>query len=274
MPLTPEERTRCENFAEQYRLGRSCVMREIERAVWGCDYGSTSWATAAEVRRVAQLLGLGPGKRLLDIGAGSGWPALHLARVTGCDVALVDLPYEGLRIAAERAAADGSAGRCWFAVANGAALPFKAAAFDAIGHSDVLCCLEAKLSVLRDCRRVIRSDGRMVFTVISIAPGLSPADHARAVESGPRFVAAPAEYPALLRQAGWDVADRIDLTAEYAETARRLLREEEARAEPLRELLGVAAYAERLAGHRASLRATEDGLLRRDLFAACGATER
>src|SRR3990172_2161801 len=267
MPLTREERTRCENFAEQYRLGRSCVMREIERAVQGCDYGSTSWATENEVRRVAQMLRLRPGKRFLDIGAGSGWPGLYLARTTGCDVALVDLPYEGLRIAAERAAADGPAGRCWFAVADGAALPVTAAAFDAIGHSDVLCCLEAKLSVLRDCRRVIRSDGRMVFTVVSIAPGLSPADHERAVESGPRFVAAPAEYPALLPQAGWDVADRIDLTAEYAETARRLLREEEARAEPLRELLGTAEYAERLAGHRATLRATEDGLLRRELFA-------
>ena len=204
---------------------------------------------------------------LLDASAGADWPVIRAAG----EALLRRIRFaqaDGLRIAAERAAADGSAGRCWFAVADGAALPFRAAAFDAIGHSDVLCCLDAKLAVLRDCRRAIRSDGRMVFTVISIAPGLSPADHARAVESGPRFVAAPAEYPALLRQAGWDVADRIDLTAEYAETARRLLREEEVRAAPLRELLGVAEYAERLAAHRAALRATEDGLLRRDLFGA------
>jgi len=41
------------------------------------------------------------------------------------------------------------------------------------------------------------------------------ADHARAVESGPRFVAAPAEYPALLRQAGWDV--RVALLGDRGE---------------------------------------------------------
>ncbi len=108
----------------------------------------------------------------------------------------------------------------------------------------------------------------MVFSVISVAPGLSSADHERAVESGPPFVESPAPYPTMLHQAGWEITDRVDLTEEYAETTRRLLREEETRADELKELLGKAEFSERLAGRRTGIRALEDGLLRRELFAA------
>ena len=163
-------------------------MLDIERAVCGCDYGGTSWTTRGEAGRVAELLELGPGKRLLDVGGGAGWPGLYLARTSGCDVTLVDIPEEGMRIAAGRAGADELPGDCWVAVADGGALPFKAGSFDAISHSDVLCCLEAKRTVLNACRQVIRREGRVVFTVVTIAPDLSPSQHDQAVEFGPPFV--------------------------------------------------------------------------------------
>jgi protein-L-isoaspartate O-methyltransferase len=38
------------------------------------------------------LLGLDPTVRLLDVGAGSGWPALYLAKISGCDVTMSDIP--------------------------------------------------------------------------------------------------------------------------------------------------------------------------------------
>ena len=268
MTRSLDEQALTEQFSEQYERAQTGVMLEIERSVCGCDYGGTSWTTLPEARRVGELLGLASGQRLLDLGAGSGWPGLYLARTTGCDVALVDVPLAGLRIAARRAALDGLDGACWIALADGAALPFRSGWFDAISHSDVLCCLDAKLPVLMACRRVIRSGGRMVFTVIFPKPGLSSADHERAVESGPPFVETALAYPAILRQAGWVITDRVDLTAEYAKTTRRLLREEEARADELKELLGKAEFSERLAGRRTSICVLEDGLLRRELFAA------
>ena len=268
MPLRPDEQAVRERFDELYRLGQAPIMREIERAVCGCDYGVTSWTTRREAERVGELLGMGPGQRLLEVGAGSGWPGLYLARTTGCDVTLLDLPLAGLRIGAERAVADRLPGACWSVLADGAALPFGSGAFDAVSHSDVLCCLDAKLPVLRACRRVIRRGGRMVFTVIFPKPGLSSADHARAVESGPPFVETALAYPAMLRRAGWVVTDRADLTAEYAETVRRLMREEEAQADELSGLYGAAEFSEKLAGQRRTLRTLEVGLLQREMFAA------
>jgi ubiquinone/menaquinone biosynthesis C-methylase UbiE len=204
--------------------------------------------------------------RFLDVGAGSGWPGLYLGRITGCDVALADVPLEGLAIAARRAGAEGLAGACWVIAADGAALPLKSAAFDAIGHSDVLCCLVDKAAVLRECRRVIREGGRMAFTVISIAPGLSTADYKRALEAGPPFKETESGYAALLEQTGWTILRHDDLTAEYARAVHHMLREEEARADALSRVFGEAEFSDMLARRRRTAQALERGLLRRELI--------
>ena len=118
MARIPDGQTPAEHFGEQYRVRRSRVMREMERVVCGCDYGGTSWTTRAEAEQVGRLLRLCPGKWLLELGAGSGWPGLFLARTTGCTVTLVDVPLEAIRIAAERAMADQLDGACSAAVAT------------------------------------------------------------------------------------------------------------------------------------------------------------
>ena len=54
-------------------------------------YGANGYTTAAQANLLAQRLDLGPGKRLLDVGSGRGWPGLYLAASTGCTVVLTDL---------------------------------------------------------------------------------------------------------------------------------------------------------------------------------------
>lgn len=268
MPRSPDELSVLARFAQEYQRGQAPVMREIERVVCGCDYGGTSWTTRDEAEHTGQLLGLCPGKRFLDLGAGSGWPGLYLARLTGCDIALVDIPLEGLRIAARRAVAEQLPGECWIVVADGAELPFKGEWFDAIGHSDVLCCLEAKLSVLKECRRIARPNGRMVFTTISITSGLSPAAYERAAAAGPSFKVLDTEYAPMLQQTGWRLTNYIDLTSEYAAAMHHMLREEESRADALVPLFGEAEFADRLARRRRTAQALDENLLRRELFGA------
>ena len=159
MTRTSEERAQRERFDAAYLRAQSPVMLSIERSVCGCDYGGNSWTTRDEAQQIEALLGLRPGLRLLDVGAGSGWPGLYMAETSGCDVVLVDLPFMGLRIAAERAAKDRIPGACWVALADGAYLPFRDGSFDAVSHSDLLCCLKPKHAVLEACQQVI-SAGR------------------------------------------------------------------------------------------------------------------
>ncbi len=266
MPRSAAEQARLDRFGWEYRNSQHGLMLEIERKVCGCDYGGTSWTTRQEADRVAGLLGLGPGKRMLDLGAGAGWPGIYLARMTGAEVALADVPVDGIRLAAGRARAEGLSPRCWAVVADGAALPFDSRSFDAIGHSDVLCCLEAKLAVLAECRRVVHDGGRMAFTVISIAPELSPADHARAAASGPPFKAVTRDYPPMLEDERWRIAQYTDVTAEYAATVRHMLAAEETRAAELSCVLGEREITERLARRRNTAEALAAGLLRRELY--------
>lgn len=240
----------------------------IEQAVCGCAYGGTSWTTREEAERIAQMLRLRPGLRFLDVGAGSGWPGLYLGRISGCDVTLVDVPLPGLAIAAKRSRAETRAGACWAVAADGGALPLKSATFDAIGHSDVLCCLVDKAAVLSECRRVVRASGAMVFTVIAIAPGVSGEAYQRAAAAGPPFKETERGYPALLEQTGWQVTRCDDVTPEYARAVHHMLREEEGRAGALARVLGEQELTDTLARRRRTAQALDEGLLCRQLVAA------
>ena len=263
-----EERELSEHFANEYRQAQAPVILELEQAVCGCDYGGTSWTTREEAESMGRLMGLAEGRRLLEIGAGSGWPALYLAGLSGCHATLADLPQVALRIAADRVASEALDGEIFMTVADGACLPFKQGHFDAISHSDVLCCLAPKREALDECRRVICDDGKMAFTVIAVSPGLSCADHARAVDCGPPFVEAECEYPKLLETTGWNVIDRIDVTAAYGRTGALYIREAEARTDEMRKLLGKAEYDDLLAKRKRGVQAAADRIVLRHMFLA------
>ena len=243
-------------------------MRDLERSVYGCDYGGTSGTTRVEAELIAQLLELRPGAKLLDVGAGSGWPGLYLAQLTGCDVVMVDLPLAAIRIARERAAADGLAQRCQAVVADGAALPFRDASFDALSHSDVLCCTPDKLGMLRACRRIARDGARMAFTSIALAPSLADSERRIAIESGPKFVDLEDDYAVLLGQSGWCLQERADLTAALLQSMRTELDGMQARADALAKVFGSDAFTERMERQQATIAAIDAGFLRRELFVA------
>ncbi|CAN7753820.1 class I SAM-dependent methyltransferase [Mesorhizobium sp. LjNodule214] len=268
MAQTQAELATINEFEASYRNVTSCVMQSIERRVCGCDYGGTSWTTRDEAETMGRLLALAPGKRLLEIGAGAGWPSLYLAKLSGCSAVLTDLPLEGLRVASERAERDGLADRCIVMQADGAALPVGNAEFDAVSHSDVLCCLADKAGVLKECRRAVRDPGRMAFTVIYLAAELSDTDHAEAVAAGPPFVESEAPYEAMLSRTGWRLISHTDLTSAFAESMRRWIEANEASANELEELVGAQAATDSLARARQKLPAIERRLLRRGLFVA------
>ena len=92
MSCTPEELALKQRYEAVYERSQAPVMLSIERSVCGCDYGGNSWTTRAEADDLITMLDLRPGSHLLDLGAGSGWPALYVAKMSGCAVTLVDLP--------------------------------------------------------------------------------------------------------------------------------------------------------------------------------------
>ena len=115
----------CCDFTGCYEISQLPAMRDLERDVLGCDYGGTSWTTRSQADHIAKSLALGPGKHLLEVGSGSGWPGIFLGSETGCDVTLIDIPLNALKLAAERAAEDKLKDRVQVIAASGTALPFE-----------------------------------------------------------------------------------------------------------------------------------------------------
>ncbi len=121
-------------FRERYRIVTDPAMVRAERRVIGGDYGASSYTTMEQADYLGRCLGLGPGRRLLDVGSGSGWPGNYLAASTGCEAALTDPALEGMAVAAERSRRDGLGTAA--VVALGDQLPFREQSFDAATSSD------------------------------------------------------------------------------------------------------------------------------------------
>lgn len=268
MNLTPRELAKRDEFDATYREARLPELRKVERQVCGCDYGATSWATRAEADLIKQVLALRHGLRLLEIGAGSGWPALYLVRESGCEAMLTDLPPGGLRIARQRSVSDGIGGLCMLAVADAARLPFAGRSFDAINHSDVLCCLVQKREVLAECRRVIRPDGRMVFSVIHVPCAVPESDRPVAVAAAPEFVEAEAAYSMLLSETGWRLSDRHDLTDAFLQSSIDKLRVDRENRVALLPISGAQELDRREDLMNRRIAALQRGILKRELFVA------
>ena len=137
--VTREERDTRQLFAGRYSEDRTGVVRQIEQAVIGGDWGANGYTTLRQADHLGAALRLGPSVRLLDLGAGCGWPGLYLAVRTGCQLVLTDIPLAGLRQAMDRAQAEDVTERAAAVVSTARALPFRAGTFDAVVHTDVLC---------------------------------------------------------------------------------------------------------------------------------------
>lgn len=256
---------RCD-FAGKYELSYLPAVKALERDVLGCDYGGTSWTTRDQASSITSALALSSSSSLLEVGCGSGWPGLYLSSMTGCDVTLLDMPLIALKQAAERAARDDIVQQVRLVNGSGTALPFAAESFDCISHSDVLCCLPDKFEMLKECYRVVMTGGRMHFSVIIPSDGLSPADHQRAVETGPPFVDAPEGYGCLLQESGWLVVDRVDVSVEYGNSLEKIVAGLKRNTPALREAYGADKLRD-LWRHRAEqCDLVRSGMLQRVVF--------
>jgi SAM-dependent methyltransferase len=135
-PIREEEQARAD-FGERYGRTATRAVREVERAVIGDVWGANGYTTVVQADLLAEQLRVGGGSRLLDVGAGRGWPGLYIAKRTGCDVVVTDLPIEGLVVARRRARKERL--RSAAVVSSAWHLPFREGSFDAISHTDVLC---------------------------------------------------------------------------------------------------------------------------------------
>lgn len=153
-----------------------------------------------------------------------------------------------------------------YALATGRHQPLRTGSYDAVVHTDVLCCLGPKVAVLRECRRMLRPGGLMAFTTIYVAEGLGRGEHRRAVRAGPWHVTTRRPYVDLVTQAGFTDIDDVDVTDDYARTQQSWYQANEDRVAELRRLTSDREFAAAQADRRRTREAIAEGMVRRSLI--------
>lgn len=126
-------------FRDQYAQHRGEVARRAERSVLGHEVGLNGFTTVAEAEALSDVLHIKPGGRLLEVGCGHGWPGFHVAQRHACNLIGSDVPLDALREAQANVGARRLGGHSVFVAADGRALPFRSASFDATVHADTFC---------------------------------------------------------------------------------------------------------------------------------------
>ena len=217
----------------------------VRRHAYGEDIGQSSWMTASEWLGFADRLEVESGSHLLEVGSGSGGPAVYLAAVRGCRITGIDLNPHGVANAEKLAVTRGVVDRVRFHACDAtAALPFESATFDAIVSNDAMCHLPNRAAVLSEWHRVVRLGGRILYTDAMIISG--PVTHEElAIRSSIGFYLflPPGENERLIRQAGFELLATEDTTAAAASVAARWRHGREQHRETLLAREGEANFA-------------------------------
>lgn len=181
------------------------------------DPSSLEEATDRLTDLVVERLAPGPGQRLLDVGCGTGKPALRVAsrgaRVTGVSISQREVALARARVAA--AGRSDLFDRVDFQVADAMALPFPDASFDGVWAVESLTHMSDRAAALSEAMRTLRPGGRLVicdFLLRAPVTGEKAESVRRMCElfRAPSL-AGPEEYRAAIADAGFVLSEFTDI---------------------------------------------------------------
>jgi SAM-dependent methyltransferase len=199
------------------------LLKKVGEEVYGEYIGQLSWMTTEEYRRFIARLAPTPDFHVLEIGSGNGGAAVYLATTTQAHVTGLDSSEAGVQLATELARSKGLEDRVQFRHGDATRpLPFGDNTFDAVFANDTFSLLPDRLSLLRQCHRVLRTGGRLLFTDPMVLVGIvSSEEVAVRTWAGAACLVPPGENERLLHLAGFEVLSYEDLTESVVVVARR-----------------------------------------------------
>jgi SAM-dependent methyltransferase len=232
-------------YDAQYEQIADRLLAEVRRETWGEDIGQNSWLTVAEYRQFIGWLSLSASSNVLDVGSGSGGPALFLVRETGCRVVGIDVNRNGIEAANRLSESQGLGSQARFQPVDAAeVLPFDNASFDAIICIDAINHLRDRARVLNDWARVLRPAGTLLFTDPIIVSGILANDEIATRSSIGFFLFTPeGTNERMLREAGFQLVKAEDCTANTATVAQRFYSAREKRRDALIQVEGAETFA-------------------------------
>ena len=239
-----EKQEVADHYSAQYGQFAAEVHGQVRRAAFGEDVGQNSWLTVDELELFAGWLELGASSLLLDVACGSGGPALHLGKQTGCEIVGVELYAEAVAAGNRMALEAALEARARFVQADASlSLPFESGTFDAILCIDAINHLPNRHRVLADWARLLKAGGRLLFTDPLVVTGMLGSDEiATRTSIGYGLFVPMGENERLLVETGLGVVAVEDTTESKAVVARRRHQARAQHEEKLREAEGDQTF--------------------------------
>jgi SAM-dependent methyltransferase len=162
----------CSDGAAQTVRSHYEALGALYRAAWGdslhfavfqADEERAQAVTATE-RMLADEAGMRSGQSVLDVGCGTGGPAIAIAAYAGVHVTGIDLVPGHVDRAREGAAEQGFGARTEFVEGDATELPFADASFDHVYAIESAYHAGDKARFYSECARVLRPGGSFVGT--------------------------------------------------------------------------------------------------------------
>jgi SAM-dependent methyltransferase len=220
------------------------VLAQIREETFGEDIGQNGWLTAEEYRHYLSWLEVTAASQVLDIGSGSGGPALFLARTVGCQVTGLDINPSSTTAANTWAHSLGLDALVHFQHGDASQrLPFEDHSFTTVIGIDSMNHVPGRLQVLKEWSRVLRKGGRLLFTDPTIVTGiLSNEEIATRSSVGYMLFTPSGENERLIQEAGLTLVHTRDVTDNSALLSKRWSEARARRREELIKLEGAAEF--------------------------------
>lgn len=215
------------DYSEIHRID-SPANRALREDIWapGDDLGQQSFATVRYFDDLVRRLGMAEGVRVLDVGSGTGGPAIHMAERSGCDMTGVEVNDVGIEVAHRLVARAGIGDRVRFVKADGMAMPFPDASFDVAISMNVMNVFEDKVGMFREVRRLLRPGGTWAFLSGTFAFTPADRDIRERMARGyaiPQHTDTLESYKAKLREAGFVVDEVVEFISDFRVQVKRWL---------------------------------------------------
>ncbi|UNZ21273.1 methyltransferase domain-containing protein [Streptomyces sp. 891-h] len=225
-------------FAELYGA-------DLHFGYWDDSVSDLPTAAARMTQRLIESSVVAPGQHVLDLGCGTGTPALRLAQARGVRVTGVSISRHEVDRANESSRRRKMTHRVRFEHADGMALPYADASFDAAWAIECMSHMPDRAVALGELARVVRPGGRVLIADGYLRGSQSSLGSSTmdAVCTAFRMGLPPTlpRYTDLLTDAGFSVVEQEDLSQHAARSMTCLAQLMEARAAQLTDVFGEEA---------------------------------
>ncbi|HEU5471262.1 MAG TPA: class I SAM-dependent methyltransferase [Actinophytocola sp.] len=170
-PSLEEVAAKYDQFTDLYGLTAGDIgihigmwSRPGERAPASTLFDLANLAQERQTEYHIETLGLKTGERLLDVGCGTGVPAVRMAQHSGALVTGINISREQLTRAEAAARSAGVSDRVSFRYGNAMALDFPDESFDAVMAIDVYDHLSDRQKAFHETARVLRPGGHFMMS--------------------------------------------------------------------------------------------------------------